>query len=58
MEFSEAHSGASLTFPVKCSALKKSGYVMINKRPGKIVQDSAKRRGLGCVNSLRGSAWL
>ena len=43
MEFSEAHSGASLTFPVKCSALKKSGYVMINKRPGKIVSVSGMK---------------
>ena len=36
-DFSEANSGASLTFPVKCSSLKRSGYVMIGKRPGKIV---------------------
>ena len=41
----EANSGASLTFPVKCSSLKKSGYVMIGKRPGKIVSVSEKFAG-------------
>ena len=38
VDFSETDSGASHTFPAKCSSLKKSGYVMIGKRPGKILR--------------------
>lgn len=43
--FEQAASGASLFYPVQCSALRKNGFVNISGRPCKIVDMSTSKTG-------------
>ncbi|KAJ1991364.1 translation initiation factor eIF5A [Dimargaris cristalligena] len=43
--FESAVSGASMTYPIQCSALRKNGYVVIKGRPCKIVDMSTSKTG-------------
>ena len=38
-------SGASKTYPVQCSSLRKNGYVMLKNRPCKIMEMSTSKTG-------------
>ncbi|KAF9513546.1 hypothetical protein BS47DRAFT_1329517 [Hydnum rufescens UP504] len=43
--FESAGAGASLTYPMQCSALRKGGHVVIKSRPCKIVDMSTSKTG-------------
>ncbi|XP_075586652.1 eukaryotic translation elongation factor 5 isoform X2 [Dermatophagoides farinae] len=44
-DYSAANAGASKTYPVQCSSLRKNGFVMIKGRPCKVMEMSTSKTG-------------
>lgn len=55
--FEGGDAGASSTYPMQCSALRKNGYVVLKNRPCKIVEMSTSKTGKHGHAKVKIVAW-